>query len=64
MWHGGEVEKGGWKKIEDIQKLEVMGKLMDCECKERCVEIDYIKQRKRRGGTAELRSETGPGGVG
>ena len=36
---------------------------MDCECKARCVEIDCKRQRrmlmKLRGGTAELRIETG-----
>ena len=36
---------------------------MDCECKGRCVEISCKRQRgmlmKLRGGTAELRIETG-----
>ena len=38
---------------------------MDCGCKARCVKIDYKRQRpkdvkmKLRGGTAELRIETG-----
>ena len=36
---------------------------MDCRCNARCVEIDYKRQRrmlmKLRGGTAELRIETG-----
>jgi len=40
-----------------------MGRLMDCECKARCVVIDYKRQRrvlmKLRGGTAVLRVETG-----
>ncbi len=41
----------------------MMGKLMDYECKSRCVEVDCKRQRKMlaklRGGTAELRIETG-----
>ena len=38
--------------------LEMTGKLMDLECKTRCVWIDCERQRRRmaklRGGTAEL----------
>ena len=60
-----------WRKVREWwkeetrgrPKLEVMGGLMDCECKTRCVEIDCKRQRrmlmKLRGGTAELRVETG-----
>ena len=44
-------------------KLEVMERLMECRCKTRCVEIDCKRQRrmlmKPRGGTAELRIESG-----
>ena len=44
-------------------KLEVMGRLMDCRCEARCVEVDCKRERrmlmKLRGGTAELRIETG-----
>ena len=40
-------------------KFEVMGRLMDCRCKARCVEVDCKRLRrmlmKMRGGTAELR---------
>ena len=69
VWHGGEVEKGGGKKLDrGYSKLEVMGKLMDSECKARCVEIDCKRQRsmlmKLRGGMAELRSEAGASDVG
>ena len=54
----------GWRKETRARpKLEVMGRSMDCECKARCVEIDYKRQRrmlmKLRGGPAELRIETG-----
>ena len=54
----------GWREETRAHpKLEVMGRLMDCECKARCVEIDCKRQRrmlmKLRGGTAELRIETG-----
>ncbi len=44
-------------------KLEVMGRLMDCRCEARCVEVDCNRHRrilmKLRGGMAELRKETG-----
>ena len=44
-------------------KLGMIGRLMDYECKARCVEVDGKRQRrmlaKLRGGTAELRIETG-----
>ena len=44
-------------------KLEVMGILMDCGCKARCVEINCKRQRrmlrKLRGETAELRIVAG-----
>ena len=55
----------GWREeaIRAHPKLEVIGRLMDCGCKARCVEIDCKKQRrmlmKLRGGAAELRIETG-----
>ena len=43
-------------------KLEVMGRLMNCRCEARYVEVDCKRQRrmlmKLRGGTAELRIET------
>ena len=49
--------------VRACPKLEVMWRLMDCECKARCVEIDCKRQRrmlmKLRGGTVELRIETG-----
>ena len=44
-------------------KLVMIGRLMDYECNARCVEVDCKRQRsmvaKLRGGTAELRIETG-----
>ena len=46
-------------------KLEVMGRLMDCRCEARYVEVDCKRHAQRRmlmklrGGTAELRIETG-----
>ena len=54
----------GWReKARARPKLEVIGRLIDCRCKARCVEIDCKRQRrmlmKLRGGTAELRTETG-----
>ena len=54
----------GWREETRARpKLELMGRLMDCACKARCVEIDCKRQRrmlmKLRGGTAELRIETG-----
>ena len=54
----------GWREEARVRpKLEVMGRLMDCRYKVRCVEIDCKRQRrmlmKLRGGTAELRIETG-----
>ena len=54
----------GWKEEARARpKLEVMGRLMDCRCEARCVEVDCKRQRrmlmKLRGGTAELRIETG-----
>ena len=55
----------GWREETRARpKLEVMRRLMDCECKARCAEIDCKRQRrmlmKLRGGTAELRIETSP----
>ena len=60
-----------WRKVREVwreearvrSKLGMMGRLMDEECKSRCVEVDCKRQRrmlaKLRGGTAELRIETG-----
>ena len=53
----------GWREEAKVRpKLEVMGRLMDCRCEARCVEVDCKRQRrmlmKLRGGTAELRIET------
>ena len=51
-----------WRKARAHPKLEVMGRLMDCRCKAKCVEVDCKRQKmlmKLRGGTAELRIETG-----
>ena len=53
-----------WREeARGCSKLDVIGRLMDGECKVRCVEIDCKKQRrmlaKLRGGTAELRIEAG-----
>ena len=54
----------GWREEARVRpKLEVMGRLMDHRCEARCVEVDCKRQRrmlmKLRGGTAELRIETG-----
>ena len=54
----------GWReKASACPKLEMMGRLMDCRCNTRCVEIDCKRKRrvlmKLRGGTAVLRIETG-----
>ena len=60
-----------WRKVREVwreeararSKLIVMGRLMDHECKARCVEVKCKRQRrmlaKLRGGVAELRIETG-----
>ena len=60
-----------WREVREVwreaareqPKLEVIGNLMDAECKAGCVEIECKMQRrmmvKLRGGTAELRVETG-----
>ena len=60
-----------WREVREVwreaarerPKLEVIGSLVDAECKARCVEIECKMQRrmmvKLRGGTAELRVETG-----
>ena len=60
-----------WEKVREVwreeargrSKLGMIGRLMDYECKARCVEVDGMRQRrmltKLRGGTAELRIETG-----
>ena len=54
----------GWREEARAHpKLEVMGRLMDCGCEARCVEIDCKRQKSMlmtlRGGMAELRIETG-----
>ena len=54
----------GWREeVRARPKLEVMGRLMDCKCEARCVEVDCKRQRrvlmKLRDGTAELRIKTG-----
>ena len=60
-----------WRKLREVwreeararSKLVMIGRLMDHECKARCVEVDCKRQRRMlanlRGGTAELRIETG-----
>ena len=60
-----------WREVTEVwreaareqPKLEVIGSLMDAECKARCVEIECKMQSrmmvKLQGGTAELRVETG-----
>ena len=57
-----------WRKVREVwreeargrSKLGMIGRLMDYECKARCVEVDSKRQRrmlaKLRGGTAELRN--------
>ena len=59
-----------WREVREVWReaarewpeLEVIGSLMDAECKAGCVEIECKMQRrmmvKLRGGTAELRVET------
>ena len=56
--------KAVWReKAKGSSKLEMTGKLMDNECKARCVGIDCKRRRRMmaelRGGTAELGVETG-----
>ena len=56
--------KAVWReKAKGSSKLEMTGKLMDNECKARCVGMDCKRCRRRmvklRGGTAELRIEAG-----
>ena len=37
----------GWREEARARpKLEVMGRLMDCRCKARCVEVDCKRQRR------------------
>ena len=60
-----------WRKVREVwreetrgrPKLGMIGRLIDYKCKARCVEVDGKRQRrmlaKLRGGTAELRIETG-----
>ncbi len=59
-----------WRRVRECwreeargrPKMEVIGRLMDCECKKRCVDIGCKRQRrilvKLSGGMAELRIET------
>ena len=54
----------GWREEAKVRpKLEVIGRLMDCRCVTRCVEVVCKRQcrmlMRLRGGTAELRIETG-----
>ena len=56
--------KAAWReKAEGSSKLEMTRKLMDNECKARCVGMDCKRRRRRmaklRGGTAELGIEIG-----
>ena len=56
--------KAVWReKAKGSSKLEMTGKLMDNECKPRCVEMDCKRHRrmmaKLRGGTSELGIEIG-----
>ena len=58
--------KAVWReKAKGSSKLEMTGKLMDNECKARCVGMDCKTRRrmmaKLRGGTAELGVEIGRG---
>ena len=60
-----------WREVREVwreaarewPKVQVIGSLMDAECRARCVEIECKMQRrmmvKLRGETAELRVETG-----
>ena len=58
-----KVREGWREEASRRSKLEVIGRLMDGECMPRCVEVACKRQRrmlvKLRGGTAELRIETG-----
>ena len=61
---GVEGRSWGWREEARVcPKLEVMGRLIDRRCEARCIEVDCKRQRrmlmKLRGGTAELRIETG-----
>ena len=67
-WIGGfrvaRRAREGWREEAKVRpKLEVMGRLMDRRCEARCVAVDCKRQKrmlmKLRGGTAELRIETG-----
>ena len=53
----GVVEGSGRKKRSS--KLQMMGRLMEYDCKARCVEIGRKNLVKLKGGTAGLRVETG-----
>ena len=58
-----KVREGWREEASQRLKLEVIGRLMDGECMPRCVEVACKRQRRMlvnlRGGTAELRIETG-----
>ena len=58
-----EVREVWREEARGRSKLVMIGRLMDYECKARCVEVNCKRQRsmlaKMRGGTAELRIETG-----
>ena len=57
------IQQDWWKDIEERPKLSVLRKVMELGCEARCVNVD-IKRHRRilmrlRGGTAQLRIETG-----
>ena len=67
-WVDDEGSEAGFEEVwrEEARgrsKLGMIGRLMDYECKARCVEVDGKRQRrilaKLRGGTVEPRIETG-----
>ena len=59
----GRVKAVRREKAKESSRLEMTGKLMDNECKARCVGMDCKRRRrmmaKLRGGTAELGIEIG-----
>ena len=60
-WRG--VRECWREEAREWPKLEVLGRLMDCECRKRCAAIDCKRKRsklyvKLRGRTTELRIET------
>ena len=58
-----EVREVWREEARGRSKLVMIGRLMDFECRAQCVEVDCKRQScmltKLRGGTAELRIETG-----